>query len=1036
MAFMFCCLSAGWGQTVAVTGVITDELNEPAAGAAIVVAGTSQGVVSDVDGKFAINVEQGSTLSISYIGYATQRIKITNQRSLNIKLEPSAMDLEELVVVGYNKQKKATLTGSVVAVNTEEMIVTKNENTVNMLTGKLPGVRISQRSSSPGDYDTRIDIRGFGDPLFVIDGVPRDKDYFARMGPDEIESVSVLKDGSAAIYGLRAANGVILVTTKSGTAQNGKVDVTYTGNWTFQTFLYVPHGVSAQDYMTLRNEQNWQDFNGNYLVRRNPIYAQDEIQPYLDGKESYDWMGAVFKDVTPQQQHNLSFNGGNDKLRYYLSLAYSKQDGSYKSGDLYSDRWNLRSNIDASITNRLKAKVSLGAILSTNHRPNGTGWSTYKQTWLLRPDASIYANDNPLYLNGDNSRLADGRNMVAETNSDIVGYNINKQRRFNGTLILTYDIPGVKGLSAKASYDYSLSLPENTEYRSTFNLYVYNAGTDTYATATKNSPAGVTRWANFDYSTNMQVGLNYANKFGKNNVAGLLIFEEGFNTWDNFRAYRELMINSEYLFAGEDRNQSATSNGNDVWDYASQSVIGQFNYDYDGKYMADVRFRYDGSSKFPTENRWGFFPSISAGWRISEENFVKNKLGDLLTNLKLRLSYGEMGDDGSAGHYPPNIVGYRLDGNARGWFFDNVLSGGVSQTAIPNPNLTWYKIKMYNAGIDFGIWDGKLSGTFEVFQRDRSGLLATSSAVIPGTVGASLPQENLNSDRNFGWEIQLEHRNRLAMGLNYFVNGQISATKSMRTDWLETPASNSYDYWRNRSNGRYNDIWWSNEIGGMFTSYDQIRNNEMPMPQGRLPGDWYLLDWNEDGVINGQDEHPVATKGLPVFNFGLSSGAAWRDFDLSMNFQGSYGVYVRYAEALTEALPFGGQNTLTWFLDRWRPEDPNADYFNANTKWISGYYPVTGHDGRRIGTNDILDASYIRLKTMEIGYTLPKHLISKVGIKSLRVYVNGYNLLTWTGLHDVDPERPGAEGGASTDYVQFYNYPVNRTYTVGASIKF
>ena len=1036
MAFLFGFLSLGYGQTVSVSGVITDELNEPAAGAAIIVAGTTQGVVSDADGKFTISVASGSTLQVSYIGYTTQSVRITNQRSLNIKLEPTATSLEELVVVGYSKQKKATLTGSIVAVNNDEIIVTKNENVVNMLTGKLPGVRISQRSSSPGDYDTRIDIRGFGDPLFVIDGIPRDKDYFARMAPDEIENVSVLKDGAAAIYGLRAANGVILVTTKSGTSQNGKVDITYTGNYTLQTFLYVPHGVSAQDYMTLRNEQNWQDFNGNYLVRRNPIYGQDEIQPYLDGKPSYDWMAAVFKDVTPQQQHNLSFDGGNEKLRYFVSLGYAKQEGAYKTDDLYSDRWNFRSNVDAMITNRLKAKISVGAILAENHRPNGTGWSTYKATWLMRPDAPIYANDNPLYLNGDNSRLYDGHNMVAETNADIVGYNINKQRRFNGTLILTYDIPGVKGLSAKASYDYSLSLPEGTEYRSTYNLYVYNQGADSYTPSTKNSPAGVTRWANFDWSTNMQVGLNYANKFGKHNVSSLLLFEENYNTWDNFRAYRELMIKSEYLFAGEDRNQSATSDGNGVWERTSQSVVGQLNYDFAGKYMADFRFRYDGSSKFPTENRWGFFPSLSVGWRISEEAFIKNKL-EMLSNLKIRASYGEMGDDGSAGHYPPNIVGYRLDGGAKGWFFDNVLSGGVSPTGIPNPNLTWYKIKMYNAGVDFGIWDGKLSGTFEVFRRDRSGLLATSSAVIPGTVGASLPQENLNSDRHFGWEVSIDHRNRLSSGVSYFVNAQLSATKSMRTDWLETDASNSYDFWRNRTNGRYNDIWWAREIGGQLTTYEQIRNFEIyPQGQGKVPGDWYELDWNGDGVVNGSDDHPVASKGLPVFNFGLSGGGSWKNFDLSLNFQGSYGVYVQYAEVLTEALAFGGQNTLTWFLDRWRPEDPSADYFNENTKWISGYYPVTGHDGRRIATNNIQDASYIRLKTLEIGYSLPKSILSKVGIKNLRLYVNGYNLLTFTGLHDVDPERPGSEGGASTDYVQFYNYPVNRTYTFGASIKF
>jgi TonB-linked SusC/RagA family outer membrane protein len=940
--------------------------------------------------------------------------------------------LDEVVVTGYTTQKKSTLTGSVATVTNKEIIVTKNENVINSLTGKLPGVRIVQKSSAPGAFDTTIDIRGMGTPLFVIDGVTRDQNYFARMDAEEIESISVLKDGSAAIYGLRAANGVVLITTKSGVAQEGKVDISYTSNFTFQQFLYVPEGVSALDYMILRNEQQWQDFSGNYLVRRNPSFSNEQMKPYIDGKESYDWMGAVFKNTTPQQQHNLSVNGGNDRLRYYFNLGYGHQDGSYRSGDLYSDKYNIRTNVDAQITKRLKAKIQLGAILNENHKPNGTGWSTYKQTWLLRPDAPIYANDNPAYYNGDGKVLYDGHNMVAETDANNVGYEINKERRLNGTLGLTYDIPGVKGLSAKAQYDYTLSLPDNTSYRSTYFLYEYNSDSKTYSPSQKNTPANVSRSANFNYDNDLQFGLYYNNKFGSNSFNSFLLFEEAYSSWDWFSASRELMINSEYLFAGEDKNQQGT--GGSPGDRAHQSFIGQLAYDYSGKYLIDARFRYDASSRFPEGKRWGFFPSVSAGWRISEEGFIKDNT-DLFSNLKLRASYGEMGDDGSAGNYPPT-QGYSLNSNDYGWYFDGTLNGGVSASGIPNPNLTWYKIKMYNAAVDFGILNNKLSGSFEVYKRDRTGLLATSAAVIPGTVGANLPQENLNSDRNFGWELTLEHRNKVA-GINYFINGQISATKSMRTDWLETTASNSYDYWRNRTNGRYNQIWWGQESGGMFTSYEQIRNyQQYTLGQGTLPGDWWIQDWNEDGVINGSDDHPIATEGLPVFNYGISTGASWNNFDLAMNFQGAQGVYVQYAEVLTEALAFGGQNTLTWFLDRWRPVDPNADFFNANTQWISGYYPATGHDGRRSGSNNVQDASYIRLKTLELGYTLPANLVSKVGIKNLRVYLSGYNLLTWTGLHDVDPERPGSRGGASTDYVQFYNYPVNRTYTVGASIKF
>lgn len=1015
-----------------ITGTVNDNTGKSVPGATVLVKGTTNGSITDADGHYTLgNVPPNSVIVFSFVGMKTVEIKVGKQNVINAVLDDESIGLEEVVAVGYATQKKATITGSVATIKNEDLILTKNENVANMLTGKMPGVRVVQKSSAPGAYDTTIDIRGMGTPLFVVDGIPRDQGYFARMNPEEIENISVLKDGSAAIYGLRAANGVILITTKSGVSQNGKVDITYTTNYSTQQFLYVGQGLNAQDYMFLRNEQNYQGFGStNYLTRNNPIFTQAQMQPYIDGKPSYNWMDAAFLKNTPQQQHNLSVNGGSDKLRYFFSLAYGKQDGSFKSGDLNANSWNLRSNIDAQITSRLKARVSIGAILTQANSPNGSDWSMYKNAWLERPDAPFYANDNPLYLNGDPLKLA-GPNILAETSSAYKGYTTDNQRRLNGTLVLTYDIPGVKGLAAKGSYDYGLSLPDNTQFKKTFNLYTYDPNTQIYSPTLKNSPSSIQRRADTNYDTNMQFGLNYNNKFGKHGVNSFLYYEEAYSKWDNFTAYRELMVASQYLFAGEALNQQAT--GGTPGDRASHSLLGQVAYDYSGKYLVDFKFRYDGSSRFPANNRFGFFPSISAGWRLSEESFIKNKFA-FINNLKLRASYGEMGDDSSAGNYPPT-TGYSLDGNNYGWYFSNALTGGVAPPGIPNPNLTWYKTKMYNLALDFSILKNKLSGTFEVFRRDRSGLLGTRLDVVPGTVGANLPQENLNSDRNFGWEFSLEHHNQFR-GISYFVNPQISATKSMRTSWLETPASNSYDRWRNRTSGRYNDIWWGNESGGMFTTYEQIRNFIRPQGQGALPGDWWLNDWNGDGVVDGNDNHPIASLGLPIFNYGISTGASWKNFDLAMNFQGSFGVYVQYGEVLTEALPFGGQQTMSWFLDRWHPVDPNADMFNANTQWVPGYFPVTGHDGRRTGTNLVQNASYMRLKTMELGYTLPKNLVAKAGIKSLRVYLSGYNLLTFTGLRNMDPERPGTQGGASTNSVQIYNYPVNRTYTLGASIKF
>lgn len=1017
-----------------VTGTVTDESGSALPGVNIIIEGTTQGTVTDADGNFSIDVPSDeSVLIVSFIGYATQKVTVGTLAVVSVTLAPDVTNLDEVVVMGYSTQKRATLTSAVSVVDNKDIVRTKNENVLNSLTGKLPGVRIIQKSAAPGAYDTQIDIRGMGDPLFVVDGIVRDKDYFARMSSEEIDNVSILKDGSAAIYGMGAANGVVLVTTKKGTAnEGGKVDITLNTSASWQQFLYVPKSVGAVDYMTLRNEQNWQDFGKNYFVRTNPIFTDEQIEPYRNGtKQSYDWFDKVFNKTTPQSETNLSVNGGTKKLRYYFNIGYTKQMGAYASNDYHSERWSARTTIDAEITKRLSARISLGAIMVDTEQPNGTGWTTYKLTWLTRPDASFYANDNPTYPNGDTQYLNEGANMMVQTDKNYVGYNLTKNARYNGTFQLEYQIPGIEGLSAKGVFDYSPTLDNNTFYKKAYTLYRYNPDVDTYSAIARNTPSDITRNFGLSYSTNMQLGLHYSHTFfEKHNVAAFVISEQRYNAWDSYSAYRQLLINSEYLFAGEALNQQATQG--DPGDIAKRSILGSLNYDYLGKYLVDFKFRRDGSSKFPSYKRYGFFPGLSLGWRLSEEGFMKDNIS-FLSNLKLRASYGQIADDSDFVTYPPG-PGYFLDGNEYGWFYGGTLTGGVSPRPYANPNLTWYKATLLNAGIDFGFLNRKLNGTFDVFRRDRSGLKTFSDVVLPGTLGARPPEINYNEERNFGYEMSLRYTDSFN-GIQYYVGGQLSAAKSMRTKWLETPAGNSYDKWRNRTSGRYNDIWWGNESQTQFTNYQQIQNYGLPVGQNTLPGDWVLNDWNGDGVINDQDQHPIASVGRPVFTYGINLGGAWKGFDLAVDLQGAYGVYVQYSEVLTEALPFGGQNTLTYFMDRWRPVDPNADYFNPNTEWIPGYYPVTGHDGRRTGTNGVQNAAYMRLKTAQIGYTLPKGWISRIGMQSARLYVSGYNLLTFTKLKNVDPERP-TSGGTGAASVEFYNYPVNKSYTIGATIKF
>lgn len=1014
-----------------VSGVIKDGAGESIIGASILVKETKTGTISDIDGRYSVNVPQNATLQISYIGYVTQTASVGNRNQVNITLIEDTQSLEEVIVVGYGKQKKATLTGAISAVTSEEITVTKNENVVNMLTGKLPGVRVSQTSSRPGAFDTQIDIRGMGEPLIVVDGVPRDKDYFSRMDANEIESVSVLKDASAAIYGLRSANGVILVTTKRGESAQG-FDVSYSMNYGWQQFLHVPDNVDALQYMTLSNEKNWRDFGSNYMNRKTPAYVDADRELYLNGtKQTTDWMGAIFKTTVPQQQHNLTVNGGAEKVKYFLNLGYMQQDGALRSGSMDYDRWNFRANVDANITKRLKTSLSVGGYMDEMNEPRTDIWAVYKSAWLQKPIAAIYANNNPEYLN--NYLVTDG-NPIATTNSDITGYRKNINRVFNGQLAILYDIPGVEGLTAKATYNYDFKYQDGTDYKKLYNLYDYDVETGGYKSTTYNTPSAfIQRNAYPNYQTLMQLQLNYQHTFlDVHNVSAVTLYEEGYSSWDNFYAYRELTVNSEYLFAGDSRNQIGFMDKNGIGDRTTKAWVGKLNYDYKGKYLAEFSFRYDGSSKFPKDARWGFFPAGSVGWRISEESFIKNNL-PFLNNLKIRGSYGKTADDRDASNYPPDIVGYQIDGNNRGWMYGSTLVGGTSPTAIPNPDLTWYTSTVLDLGVDVELSNGLLGGSIDYFQRDRDGLLATSTALIPGTVGAALPQENLNSDRTSGWEFVLTHRNKIS-DVSYYVNAQMSVTRNQWKTHVQEKAGNSYDNWRNRVNDRYKDIWWGKTYGGQFTSYDQIYNYPISVGSGgTVPGDYYYVDWNGDGVINGKDDHPIATYGLPLFNYGISLGAEYKGIDLNLHFQGASDVYVKYDEALAEPLSFGGAGTMTKFWDRWHPVDPNDDIFDPSTSWVSGYYPTTGSPLAE-GTRSIEDASYIRLKTIELGYTIPKKLLQRLGVKGVRVYFSGYNLLTLTELKNMDPERPGSD--TSGNSIDAYRYPVNKTFNIGASIKF
>jgi TonB-linked SusC/RagA family outer membrane protein len=1027
-------------QQKTITGKVTDAQNGSSlAGVSISTDSSGAGgVVTNSQGNYSITVPQNALkLVFSYVGMKTITENINGRSTINVSLSAAEQSMENVVVIGYGTQKKATLTGSVSVLKSSEIVVTKNENVQNMLTGKVPGLRMVQRTAEPGGYENTFDIRGFGrPPLVVIDGVPRDG--FQKMDPNEIESISVLKDASAAIYGVRAANGVILITTKKGT-RDGKYDINYSVNQALQQFLGMPEGVGAMDYMMLSNEKMKRDFANNFLGNTDPAYSYEDMLPWLEGTfKGANWIDAAFNTTAPQIQHNLNITGGTDKVSFFFNAGYMKQGGLLKSGDLDYDRWNFRSNVNVKITNRLRAQVLLSGHLDQKNQPYQDLWTIFKYTWNQIPINQIYANNNPDYPNV----MPDNANPVIITDASKVGFKKRTQKNIQGQLSLEYDVPGIKGLRAKGMFNYGYNIDDNSEYKKAYQLFAYQPATETYQPSPVNSPANLFRAYYNSVSTLSQLSLSYANTFfGRHNVTGLLLYEQSHSKGDNIYASRNMSLPIDFLFGGDDDGQIGNTFPNGVFEVATRAILGRVTYDYDGKYLAEFSIRRDGSNKYkPGPSQWGVFPAFFAGWRVSEEQwFSKLVAPKILSNLKLRASYGITGDDNvtafqyvSGFSYPtinPN------DNSIWGYIFNGqFIKGSAARDAI-NPDLTWFTANTANIGLDFTVLNNKIDGTIEVYRRDRKGLPAQRQVVIPGTAGITLAQENLDSDRTEGWELTLTHRNRIH-DLGLIVSGNVSSARTMMRSVTEGKGGNEFEQWKNGRSNRYTNIWWGIDYAGQFQSYSQIYGHNVNTGGGNnnvVPGDYYYGDWNEDGVINGADNHPIATKDIPLVNFGLNIGLTYKGFDLSALFAGSTGFYVQYAEQYAEPLMYG-RSALTKFLDSWHTANPDDNVFDPNTQWIPGKYPAMGSPIAQ-GTKAVQDATYVRLKTLEIGYTFPHSILKRVGAKNFRLYANSYNLVTFSGLKDSDPEHPGQQPDAGFEYgLGGYKYPLNRTFNFGATI--
>lgn len=1008
-----------------ISGTITDSSGIPVIGANLSVKGSKIKTVTNIDGKYVLEAAAGEKIVITYIGFENKELIVGKDNTNQVVLTESDKSLDEVVVVGYGTQRKVTLTGAISAITNKEIVTTKNENIMNMMTGKVAGVRIVQKSAEPGAFNNTFDIRGLGNPLVIIDGVPRDN--FTRMDPNEIESISVLKDASAAIYGVRAANGVVLITTKRGnSSKKDKFDLSYSFNYGGQQAIGLPLGTDAINYMTLMNEKRSRNFQNNYLTPLAPAFNESEFESFRNGERtSSDWGKLVLSDFAPQKQHSLSMNGSSENINYFFNLGYLDQVGIFKTGDLNYNKWNFRANIDAKITKNLRTELKVSGIMDTKNDIVGGSWNIFKSIWNQLPTDAIYANNNPTYPGYASGFV----HPALAIDADKTGYNQSNNKWIQSSLALIYDIPHIKGLYAKAMYSYDYKNSDNKQYNKAVYQYTYDPSQNTYISSVLNNPSKLSRFYGVNTSSLMQLSLNYENTFNKaHNIKALLLYEEGLSKGDNFNATRELALDIDQLYAGNDKNQVGSMNAGGLYTNVSQSFIGRLNYDYKSKYLMEASFRYDGSSRFSPIAHWGLFPSASAGYRISEEPFIKEQDAlSFIDNLKFRSSYGVMGDDGALQYQ--FLTGY--DYPFRGTVFGGTFVNGVGFRPLANQNLTWFTAKTVDVGMDLDLWKGLFGIQFDYFQRERSGLLGTRLQSLPGTIGANFPQENLNSDQTSGYEIVLTHKNKIG-DFHYNFSGNMSITRTILKFIEQAKAGNSYENWRNNQSNRYTNIWWGQTSKGQYQSYSEIYNNPVNSGGGNqslIPGDYYYEDRNGDGVIDGWDEHPIATKSTPMINYGITVGAEFKGLDLNLLFQGTAMVYVQYQEQLAEPLAWD-RNALALFMDRWHTEIANADYFDPNTKWIPGTFAAVGNGSvRGTGTQAIQDASYIRLKSVELGYTIPKKIMSKIGFNSARFYVNGYNLLTFTGLKFIDPEHPG-------DELYGYIYPLVKTFNVGFNVTF
>lgn len=992
-----------------ISGIVTDKNGSPLPGVNIVVTGTTTGAMTDIEGKYTIEAGTGAkSLTFSFVGMQSQVVNIGSLNQINVTLSEQAVGLEEVVVVGYGTQKKAAVSGSIVSVAPAKLSGSSAGNLTAAIAGLTPGIILRQTQGQVGKDDEEIYIRGKStlgntSALIVIDGVP-DRGSFARLNPDDIESFTVLKDASAAIYGARAANGVILITTKRG--KSGKTSFNANVSTTMSQPTVLLQAVDSWKWAEFEKERI-DNMGLGWATNFNDAQIQlmkDQTKPYEYANTN--WGKITQKTWTPATNSSFSVSGGSDKLNYFLSAQYQKQNSIF-IGNWPYQQYQFRANFDS----KLSKKLTMG--LDFYNRREDRKYSKFEDVDPVNQGGSSYASNFVstwpwLIARLPNGSLGKGEQPSGGSNPLGVldpenGSNSSKTNTLNTKLSFKWDIATGLALTAYGSFDTKDDSRKN--FIGTFDEYLYDTATDTYTKAADATKPEL-KEEKWNYSTNTyNIKLDYKKSFGAHNFDAFVAYEQSKNSYDMISAARKNFASNalQELFAGG--STTMTNTGTSISE-GRINYFGRINYDYAGKYLMTFSLRHDGSQNFPPNKRYGTFPGVSLGWRMSEESFLKDIKA--INNLKLRASWGKLGNDKISAFQYISTYEFGTQGDwgaVSGYDFGAGEQPGFYESVIANPNVTWETAVTSNVGLEGSFFDNSLSFDFDYFISKRSNILIPRSASVPDYAGITLPDENLGKVNNRGFEAQINYHKNITRDMVFSVGANVSYAKNKVVFYDEPASILPYQKYE----GSSIDSYLIYKSIGIYQTQEEVDASVHGTYVG--PGSLQLLDANNDGVIDADDRVRLNKNSIPTTQYGLNLGFSYRNWDLTALITGQAGGYRLMTDYCIGP----------WFDNRWQKEGDNA-YPRAETTY--------GQGSRNYNSSFFLESTdFARLKSVNLTYNLPGSITKKLKVDNLSIYLRGNNLailMQKLKMHELysDPETP------------WYNGTPLRTVQLGIDVNF